>query len=145
MNILILNGPNLNLLGIREPEVYGTNSYQDLYDYCKTFEQDYSVFVDILQSNHEGELIDILHQAFDQYDGVILNAGALTHYSYALADAIQSIPLPVVEVHLSDLSKREPFRQVSVIRDACIGHVMGLGFQSYEAGLKLLLESRDLT
>ena len=143
MNILILNGPNLNLLGIREPAIYGTNSYQNLYDYCKTFEELYSVYIDIIQSNHEGELIDILHQSIDQYDGIILNAGALTHYSYALADAISSIPVPVVEVHLSDLTKREPFRQVSVIRDACIGSIMGLGFQSYEEGLKLLLESCD--
>ena len=143
MNILILNGPNLNLLGLREPDVYGTRSYQDLYDYCKAFELTYPVQVDILQSNHEGELIDILHQSLAQYDGVIFNPGALTHYSYALFDAIQSIPVPVVEVHLSDLTTREPFRQISVIREACIGHVMGLGFESYEEGLKLLLESRD--
>lgn len=143
MNILVLNGPNLNMLGIREPDVYGTQTYQDLESYCKQLADTYPVSIDVKQSNLEGILIDILHWANDNYDGVIFNAGAFTHYSYALLDAIKSIQIPVVEVHLSDTNKREPFRKVSVIRDACIGHRMGLGFQSYEEGLKLLLESCD--
>jgi len=141
MRILVLNGPNLNMLGIREPDVYGSQSYADLETYCKNFESSYPVEIDVKQSNLEGILIDILHYSNEHYDGVVFNPGAFTHYSYALLDAIASIQIPVVEVHLSDLSKRESFRQVSVIRDACIGHVMGLGFQSYEKGLKLLLES----
>ena len=143
MNILILNGPNLNMLGIREPEIYGSKTYADLEEYCKNFEQTYPVTIDIKQSNLEGILIDILHYANDFYDGVILNAGAFTHYSYALYDAIKSINIPVVEVHLSDINTREEFRKVSVIRNACIGSIMGLGFQSYEEGLKLLLKGRD--
>jgi 3-dehydroquinate dehydratase-2 len=141
MRILVLNGPNLNMLGIREPDVYGSQSYADLEAYCKNFESSYPVEIDVKQSNLEGILIDILHYSNDHYDGVLFNPGAFTHYSYALLDAIASIQIPVVEVHLSDLTKRESFRQVSVIRDACIGHVMGLGFESYEQGLKLLLES----
>lgn len=140
MNILILNGPNLNMLGQREPEVYGKETYKDLEIYLKSFEEKYKIKVDIKQSNLEGIMIDILHWGNETFDGVLLNAGAFTHYSYALYDAIQSISIPVVEVHLSDLTKREPFRKISVIRDACVLNVMGLGFESYEAGLKHLLE-----
>ena len=140
MNILVLNGPNLNMIGIREPEVYGYQSYKDLETYLKDFEKQYSIKIDVKQSNLEGIMIDILHWANDIFDGVILNAGAFTHYSYALYDAIKSISIPVVEVHLSDINKREEFRKKSVIRDACIGHVMGLGFKSYNEGLKILLE-----
>lgn len=143
MRILVLNGPNLNMLGIREPDVYGSKTYADLEAYCKNFESSYPVEIDVKQSNLEGILIDILHYSNDHYDGVLFNPGAFTHYSYALLDAIYSIQIPVVEIHLSDLTKRESFRQVSVVRDACIGHIMGLGFQSYEEGLKLLLESRE--
>ena len=143
MNILILNGPNLNMLGIREPELYGNKTYSDLEDYCNSFEEKYPVTIDIKQSNLEGIMIDILHWAHENFDGVILNAGAFTHYSYALHDAIKSIAIPVVEVHLTDLNTREEFRKVSVIKDACIGSIMGLGFKSYEEGLKLLLKGRE--
>ena len=128
------------MLGIREPEVYGTKTYPDLEEYLKGFSNKYDVTIDIKQSNLEGIMIDILHWGNDVFDGVILNAGAFTHYSYALYDAIKSIQIPVVEVHLSDITKREEFRKVSVIRDACIGNVMGLGFKSYEEGLKLLIK-----
>lgn len=140
MNILVLNGPNLNMLGVREPEVYGNKTYKDLEDYIKSFEDQYNIQTDVKQSNLEGIMIDILHWANDNFNGVILNAGAFTHYSYALYDAIKSINIPVVEVHLSDITKREEFRKTSVIRDACIASVMGLGFKSYEEGLKLLLK-----
>lgn len=140
MNILVLNGPNLNMLGNREPDIYGYNTYKDLEDYLKEFENNYNVVVDIKQSNLEGIMIDILHWANDNFAGVILNAGAFTHYSYALYDAIKSINIPVIEVHLSDLNNREEFRKVSVIKNACKGTIMGLGFKSYEEGLKLLLK-----
>ncbi len=140
MNILVLNGPNLNMIGIREPAIYGNKTYNELEKYLKDLQNSYSVKIDIKQSNLEGILIDILHYGNDTYDGVILNAGAFTHYSYALYDAIKSIQIPVVEVHLSDITKREEFRKVSVIRDACVGTIMGLGFTSYEEGLKLLLK-----
>lgn len=139
MNILILNGPNLNMIGIREPEIYGNKTYKDLEEFCLSFENTYNVTIDIKQTNYEGIIIDLIHWAHDHYDGVLLNAGAFTHYSYAIMDAIKAIKTPVVEVHLSDLSTREEFRQVSVIHDACIGSIMGKGFNSYEEGLKLLL------
>jgi len=140
MNILILNGPNINMLGLREPDIYGNETYQDLEKYLKSFEEKYNIITDIKQSNLEGILIDLLHYGNDRFNGVILNAGAFTHYSYALYDAIKSIQIPVVEVHMSDVNKREDFRKISVIRDACIGTVTGLGFKSYEEGLKLLLK-----
>ena len=140
MNILILNGPNLNMLGIREPEVYGTKTYEDLEFYLKKLETIYSIKIDIKQSNLEGILIDLLHYGNDKFDGVILNAGAFTHYSYALYDAIKSIQIPVIEVHLSDINNREEFRKKSVIRDACITSIIGLGFKGYEEGIKYLLK-----
>ena len=142
MNILILNGPNLNMLGLREPEIYGNNTYQDLEDYITSLEAVYNITTDTKQTNYEGILIDIIQYANDHYDGVLLNAGAFTHYSYALYDAIKSISIPVVEVHLSDITKREEFRKISVIKDACIASFMGLGFKSYEEGIKELLKGR---
>ncbi len=140
MNILILNGPNLNMIGKREPEIYGTRTYEDLETYLKGLESVFNVKLDIKQSNLEGILIDLLHYGNDRFDGVILNAGAFTHYSYALYDAIKSIQIPVVEVHLSDINKREDFRKISVIRDACVKSIMGLGFESYKEGIKYLIE-----
>ena len=143
MNILIINGPNLNLLGKREPKIYGTKTYKDLVRYCHSLSFLYGITVKVRQSNHEGVLIDWLHKADSRYQGVVLNAGALTHYSYALYDAIKAITIPVVEVHLSDIKNREPFRHQSVISNACIETITGLGFQSYEEGIKLLLEKSD--
>jgi len=140
MNILILNGPNLNMIGIREPEVYGYKTYSDLEDYLNGLKSKYSIELDVKQSNLEGILIDLLHYSNDKFDGVILNAGAFTHYSYALYDAIKSIQIPVVEVHLSDITKREEFRKKSVIKNACVKSIMGLGFKSYEEGIKYLLK-----
>ena len=140
MNILILNGPNLNMIGIREPDIYGTSTYQDLEKYVSSFEEKYQVSIEMKQSNYEGLLIDLLHYGHDHYDGVILNAGALTHYSYSLFDAIKSIAKPVVEVHLSDIQAREEFRKISVIKNACIATVSDLGFKSYEEGLRILLK-----
>lgn len=140
MNILILNGPNINMLGLREPEIYGNNTYQDLENYLKSLQDKYNITLDIKQSNLEGILIDLLQYGNDRFDGVILNAGAFTHYSYALYDAIKSIRIPVVEVHMTDITKREEFRKISVIKDACVATFMGLGFQSYEEGIKELLK-----
>ncbi|KFZ25787.1 MAG: 3-dehydroquinate dehydratase [Candidatus Izimaplasma bacterium HR2] len=140
MNILILNGPNINMIGLREPEIYGTKTYSDLEDYLNELKSKYSIELDVKQSNLEGILIDLLHYSNDRFDSVILNAGAFTHYSYALYDAIKSIQIPVVEVHLSDITKREEFRKISVIKDACVTSIMGLGFQSYEEGIKYLLK-----
>lgn len=138
MKILVLNGPNLNLLGIRQPEIYGEKTYADL---CKTIEEyaeKINVSVNIMQSNHEGEMVDILQAARGNYDGVVLNAAAYTHTSVALLDALLSVGLPTVEVHLSDLTKRDKFRQISWIRSACIDTVMGLGFDGYLKAMDLL-------
>lgn len=140
MNILILNGPNINMIGIREPSIYGTKTYKDLEEYCLSFESSYNVTIDIKQTNYEGIIIDLLQWSHDHYDGVILNAGAFTHYSYAIMDAINSIKTPVIEVHLSDLSQREDFRQVSVIKDACAYSIMGKGFEGYKEAVKILLK-----
>ena len=143
MNILILNGPNLNMLGKRELDIYGTKSYADLEKYLQELAVKYEIKVEVRQTNYEGILIDMIQYANDHYDGVILNAGAFTHYSYALHDAIKSINIPTIEVHLSDISKREPFRQVSVIKDACTHTFMGEGFESYNKGILQLLKGSE--
>lgn len=140
MNILVLNGPNLNMLGIREPEIYGNKTYEDLEKYISSIADDYGYTVDIKQSNFEGVLIDLLQYAHTHFDAVILNAGAFTHYSYALFDAIKSIGVPVIEVHLSDPKTREPFRHLSVIEEACLKTFKGDGFLSYKAAIDYLKE-----
>ncbi len=143
MNILILNGPNLNMLGIREPEVYGNKSYKDLEEYILSLESEYPIKTDTKQTNYEGILIDLIQFANDNYDAVILNAGAFTHYSYGIYDAIKSVNIPVVEVHLSDITQREEFRKTSVIKDACVNTFMGFGFESYKKGIEELLKGRE--
>lgn len=137
MNILILNGPNLNLLGIREVDVYGSASYDALLSHLNTVSTSLGLRITVKQSNHEGVLIDALHDAHkDQCDGIILNAGALSHYSYALRDAIAAIDVPVLEVHLSDLpSRKESFRHHSVLHDVVQAVFMGRGFDSYTDAL----------
>ncbi|MCF7925074.1 MAG: 3-dehydroquinate dehydratase [Candidatus Izimaplasma sp.] len=140
MTILILNGPNLNMLGIREPEVYGNQTYTELEQTLNDYAKQINITVDIKQSNYEGVLIDLLHYAHTHFDAVILNPGALTHYSYSIYDAINSIAVPVVEVHLSDPSTRESFRHLSVIETACLKTFKGKGFQSYIEALKYLKE-----
>lgn len=140
IRVLVLNGPNLNLLGVREPEIYGTQTLGDIEALIVSEAARLGVDVSFFQSNHEGYLIDRLHEAMGTCDGVVMNPGALTHYSYALRDAITSTGLPVVEVHLSDITAREDFRAISVIEPVCIGQVRGLGAASYTEGLKLLVD-----
>lgn len=137
-HILVMNGPNLNLLGIREPGIYGNDTLESLCDAVANAAKEYGATVEFLQSNHEGALIDALHAAMGVYDGVILNAGAYTHYSYAIRDAIAAIRIPVVEVHLSDIHAREAFRHMSVIEPVCVAQISGLGVGSYLKGLELL-------
>ncbi|MGI6153050.1 MAG: type II 3-dehydroquinate dehydratase [Christensenellaceae bacterium] len=140
ISLLVINGPNLNMLGIREPAVYGSGTLEDLNKNLLEHVEGKDVSLDFFQSNHEGALIDALHEAhFSGVDGIVLNAGALTHYSYALHDAISSIGIPCVEVHLSDINKREPFRKVSVIREVCVASFFGMGEQSYIKGLDFLI------
>jgi 3-dehydroquinate dehydratase-2 len=136
MRILIINGPNLNFLGIREVNIYGKNTYRDLCQYLKKVGKEKHIHIDLFQSNHEGKIIDRLQKAYKQkYDGIIINPGALTHYSYALYDAIKAINIKTVEVHLSDINAREEFRKKSVISDACVATFMSKNFASYEEAI----------
>ncbi len=138
MKLLVLNGPNLNMTGRREPEIYGTRSLDEIIARLSKVAEGLGVSITHLQTNHEGVLIDELQAAPLSFDGVLLNAGALTHYSYALRDAIACCPIPVGEVHMSDILSREPFRAVDVIEDVCAFRVMGLGEASYETGLRMM-------
>lgn len=140
MQILIINGPNLNLLGVREPEVYGKQTFTD---YLEKLKAKYpAVDISYYQSNTEGELIDKIHKVGFTYDGIVLNAGAYTHTSVAIADAISAVKAPVVEVHISNTARREAFRHVSFLTAVCRGVIMGFGLTSYELALLALLESR---
>ncbi len=140
MRVLVLHGPNLNLLGEREPDVYGTITLSEINRAIQSYAQAHGIEVRIFQSNHEGTLIDLIHQHRRWADGILINPGALTHYSYALRDAIAAVAIPTVEVHISDIHQREPFRRISVIRDVCIDQIAGLGLQSYLRGLDRLMD-----
>ena len=137
-HILVMNGPNLNLLGMREPGVYGTDTYEAVCDRIRDHAAARQMQGDFFQSNSEGALIDQLHAAMGTYDGVVLNAGAYTHYSYAIRDAIAAIRLPVVEVHMSNIHAREEFRHTSVIAPVCKGQIAGFGANSYLLALEAL-------
>lgn len=139
--VWVMNGPNLNFLGIREPAIYGTQNYEALIQYVQQEGEKLGMEVRCLQSNHEGVLIDLLQEAYQQeIDGIVINPGALTHYSYALRDAIASVQIPTVEVHLSDIQGREEFRHISVTKEVCIDQISGHGFASYQMGLQKIAE-----
>jgi 3-dehydroquinate dehydratase II len=139
--ILVLNGPNLNLLGKREPNIYGNNTLDHLNEHLKKLGNTYGAEVNTFQSNHEGDLIDRIHQSEEeQYTGIILNPGAFTHYSYALRDAIASVNVPVIEVHISNVHAREPFRRESVTAPVTVGQIVGFGFFGYELALKAMVD-----
>lgn len=135
--IQIINGPNLNLLGVRQPEIYGNQNFED---YFMKLRQNFpSVAIHYFQSNHEGDIIDKLHEIGFNYHGIVLNAGAYTHYSYAIADAISAIATPVVEVHISDIYAREDFRKISVTGENCIQIISGKGLDGYKTAIEVLL------
>lgn len=140
-SILVINGPNLNMLGVREPDVYGTLSLDQINARILEAAETLPATVGFFQSNHEGAIIDEIQQAFyDGADGIIINPGAFTHYSYAIRDAIASVPVPFIEVHLSDISKREDFRKNSVTAPVCVKQFAGLGWKGYTEALKYLVE-----
>ena len=142
MKIIIVNGPNLNLLGEREPEIYGYDSLEEVNNWIKNHDSCQDVDFEFFQSNSEGSIIDFLHQKRKDVDYCVLNAGALTHYSYALRDAILATQLKTVEVHLSNIQKRENFRKTSVIKNVCICQFYGEGKKSYIAAIKHILERK---
>ncbi len=140
LKIMVINGPNLNMLGIREPEVYGNRTYTDLEAYIEEYGEKCGIEITVLQSNSEGELIDFIHHTPRNFDGIVINPGAYTHYSYAIRDALASVDVPSVEVHLSNIHKREEFRHTSVTAPACVGQITGLGFRGYLLAIDYLSE-----
>ena len=140
MKILVINGPNLNMLGIREPEIYGKTGYQDLLEMIRNHAIKAGIETEFFQSNHEGALVDRIQEAYGECDGIVINPGAYTHTSIALLDAVKAVGIPTVEVHISDPDQREDFRKISYIRQACIGTVKGEGLKGYLRAVDLLKE-----
>lgn len=140
MKILVLNGVNLNMTGLREPGIYGSETLDMINDYIREYAAQKGIEVSFFQTNFEGECVEQIHSLPGNFDGCVLNAGAWTHYSYAIRDAIAAVKVPVAEVHMSDISKREPFRRNSVISEVCVGTVKGLGKDSYLRGIDLISE-----
>ncbi|AST94364.1 type II 3-dehydroquinate dehydratase [Sutcliffiella sp. NC1] len=139
MRLLVINGPNLNRLGKRDPAVYGRDTLNDLEQRLAEYAKEHHLLIDTFQSNHEGAIIDKLHEADAQYEGIVINPGAFTHYSYAIRDAIDSIVIPVVEVHISNIHARESFRHLSVTAPVTKGQIVGFGLDGYELAVKGLL------
>jgi 3-dehydroquinate dehydratase-2 len=136
--ILVINGPNLNMLGVRDPSIYGSKTLKEINaEVLETTVQE-GIFADFFQSNIEGELINSIHEAYGKYDGIIINPGAYSHYSIAIRDAIEAVHLPVIEVHLSNIHKREEFRRHSIVSEVCIGQISGFGYLGYIYAIKAL-------
>ena len=145
MKILVMNGPNINMLGLREPEVYGTQNYASLCNLIETYAKANDIEVTIFQSNHEGALVDCIQQAYGIYDGIVINPAAYTHTSVAILDALKAVAIPAVEVHISDVSKREDFRQISYVRNYCEKTIAGHGFDGYTEAMEYLIEKYGKT
>jgi len=142
MKILVLNGPNINMLGIREPAIYGKENYASLIAKIQNYANERGIELKILQSNHEGVLVDAIQESYKKVDGIVFNPAAYTHTSVALLDALKAVGTPTVEVHISDVSKREDFRQISYVREACIATISGHGTDGYLEAIDLLVEHK---
>lgn len=138
MKLLIINGPNINMLGIRQPEIYGNGSYQDLINTIEKYANENGIDITCFQSNHEGAIVDCIQSAYGKYDGIVINPAAYTHTSIAILDALKAVSLPAVEVHISDVDNREPFRQISFAGMACEKSIKGMGFDGYCQAMKFL-------
>lgn len=141
MKIAVINGPNLNLLGLREPEIYGRTTYADVCDTIRAHAEKRGVQVEFYQSNHEGDLVDYIQSCMGRVDGIVINPAAYTHTSVALPDAVRAVQIPTVEVHISDVNTREKFRQISYIRPACIDAIIGHGIDGYCEAVDRLMEA----
>lgn len=139
MRILVINGPNINMLGIREPDIYGKNTYADLCEMIESYAAEKGVEVKLFQSNHEGSIVDEIQAALGKFDGIVINPAAYTHTSVAILDALKSVTLPAVEIHISDVSAREAFRQISYAGMACEKSFIGMGFEGYLRGIDYLM------
>ena len=138
MNILVINGPNLNMLGIRDKNIYGDKSYKDLVRLIKDYCKKNNVKVKCVQSNYEGKIVGYIQKSLNKYDGIVINAGAYTHYSIAIKDALNSVKVKSVEVHISNIYEREDFRHISYIKDECIASIVGKGFEGYLEAIDIL-------
>lgn len=143
MKIRVINGPNLNMLGIREPDLYGADTYEKLCAMIESHAAEKGMEVEIFQSNHEGDLVDFIQQCYQKIDGIVINPAAYTHTSVAILDAVKAVKIPTVEVHISDVSKREDFRQISYIRQACETTISGRGLQGYLDAIDYLREHHE--
>ncbi len=139
MRILVINGPNINMLGIREPDIYGKNTYADLCEMIESYAAEKGVEIKLFQSNHEGSIVDEIQAALGKFDGIVINPAAYTHTSVAILDALKSVALPAVEIHISDVSAREAFRQISYAGMACEKSFIGMGFEGYLRGIDYLM------
>lgn len=143
MNVLVINGPNLNMLGVREPALYGNKSYSDLVEYIESVAKELDIGVTVTQSNHEGAIVDVIQSAYGEYDGIVINAGAYTHTSVAILDALKAVGIPTAEVHLTDINRREDFRKVSYVGLYAEKRIMGAGFAGYKQALEYLKEKHN--
>ena len=142
MKILVINGPNLNMLGIREPEIYGAKTYKDLCEMIEAHAQKLGIETELYQSNHEGDIVDKIQSAYKVFDGIVINPAAYTHTSVAILDALKSVGIPTVEVHISDVASRESYRQISFVREYCAKTICGKGFNGYLEAIDFLAEAK---
>ncbi len=140
MKITVINGPNINMLGIREPEIYGGDTYNTLVERLTTYGKEQNIDIEVYQSNHEGDLVDKIQECYKKSEGIVINPGAYTHTSIAILDAVKAVGIPTVEVHISKLEEREEFRQVSYIRNACVKTITGKGIAGYLEAAEYLVE-----